>query len=379
MLIATSKRPFVLIVDDEPEVLLAMKLRLQTSYVVVTARDAEEALERARTGSFQVVLADMNMPGMGGTKLLEQFRTEIPDCSRILVTASSDLRQVIDAVNRGDLFRFVAKPFDSAGLLETVEEGVQESKRRVTERNLLSGTLEPGLQVLVDLMSIQRPKEFGRAAAIADKARTLATELKIADTWEVGIAASLHCIGTMCVPDGIESSEDELAQIGFDLLNPIPRLGEVARILRYQHQAFDGSELPADGVSGEQLPLGARILKVAMAVNDMCSEGMQASAIFQTLEAANKQFDPRITAAARRCLRPLIGKPDAKTNARRIITLSQLLPGHILLEDLSTTDGVLLMAAGRRVTQTMLESIRQYARLKPVHEPLVIATPENET
>ncbi|MBL4770902.1 MAG: hypothetical protein JKY61_07125, partial [Planctomycetes bacterium] len=56
----------------------------------------------------------------------------------------------------------------------------------------------------------------------------------------------------------------------------------------------------------------------------------------------------------------------------------QLLPGHVLLEDLRTTDGTLLMASGRLVSQTLLETIRQYSHLKKIHEPLIIATPDEE-
>ena len=373
-----TKRPYVLIVDDEPDVLLALKLRLQAAYVVVTARDAEEALERARTEHFHVVLADMNMPGMGGTRLLELMRTEMPDCSRILITASGDLRQAVDAVNRGDLFRFVSKPYDANELRETVEEGVEASKRRTTERELLSGTLEPALQVLVDLLSIQRPADFGRAAAIADKARALAKELKLDNAWEVGMAASLHCIGSLCLPEGVDPPEQEIARLGYELLNPIPRLDGVARILLHQHREFDTSQDELGQPLEEAAPIGARILRVASAINQMSNEGMGASDIFRTLSAGKKQYDPRVVEAAQRCLRPLIARSGTLAQTRRIITLSQLLPGHVLLEDLRTTDGTLLMASGRLVSQTLLETIRQYSHLKKIHEPLIIATPDEE-
>ncbi len=243
---------------------------------------------------------------------------------------------------------------------------------------LLEGTLEPSLQVMTELLAFQRPKEFGEAAAVAERARALADELELADAWEVGVADSLQSIGALCLPEGSSADPERVARVGHDLLHRIPRLEGVALILLHQHKHYDGGGFPADDTAGEDIPLGARILKLAADVNTMCTQGLRAPDIFRAIAARGGWYDPKVAEAARRCLRPLLTPASGEVPTRRVIALSQLLPGHVLLEDLCTTDGLLLIAAGRRISPTLLESVRHYAESAMIQEPLMIATPEAE-
>jgi response regulator RpfG family c-di-GMP phosphodiesterase len=371
--------PKILLVDDEPDVRQALEIRLGRRFEVTTAVDGLEGLAKARETKFEVVLADMSMPKMDGVTLLEILRRETPDCSRVLLTASSDIQIAVEAVNRGSLFRFLTKPWSTDYLLETLVLGSEAYRHRVQERAMLSGTLEPSLQVLVDLLALQRPREFGDAAAIADRARALCAELELADAWEVGIAASLRSLGILCRPLGTSSTPEEVARIGHDLLSHIPRLSGVAQILLYQCKNFDGSGYPVDDVVEESIPLGARILRVSADVHQMCLDGLRPAQIFKALALRSSWYDPKVVDAAKRCLRTLMTpEVESSMGARRVVSLSQLLPGHVLLEDLRTIDGVLLLTAGRRVSVTLFESLRHFAQSVPIQEPLFIATPDAE-
>ena len=126
----------VLVVDDEPGILNAIRrvLRKETFEIVVT-EEPEEALQRLQHEAFAALISDQRMPTMEGTYLLEQARELTPDTVRILLTGYVDIHVAIEAINRGEVFRFITKPWDDEKLRSTVRQAVsqfelkQENKR----------------------------------------------------------------------------------------------------------------------------------------------------------------------------------------------------------------------------------------------------------
>ncbi|MBN1547208.1 MAG: response regulator, partial [Syntrophaceae bacterium] len=98
----------IMIVDDEENVLQALKRALiDEDYTIVTARDAKEALDKLGIFPADIVMSDYTMPGMSGLEFLQQTKRHYPDTIRILITGKSDTQITIEAINRGEIFRFL--------------------------------------------------------------------------------------------------------------------------------------------------------------------------------------------------------------------------------------------------------------------------------
>src|SRR5687768_3214121 len=116
----------ILVVDDEEIVLVALRETLtRAGYKVSTANDPLPALEMMQTEKFAVIISDQQMPSMTGLDFLTKAKLIQPDASRMLITAVLSLDTVIDAINRGEIYRFIIKPWLREELLVTVQNAVQ--------------------------------------------------------------------------------------------------------------------------------------------------------------------------------------------------------------------------------------------------------------
>lgn len=102
----------VLYIDDEDNNLQSFRATLRKDFKIFTAIDAEEGLRVAREQEIHVVIADQRMPGMTGTEFFEELMKFNPDPIRILLTGYSDIASVIDAINKGEVYRFIDKPWN---------------------------------------------------------------------------------------------------------------------------------------------------------------------------------------------------------------------------------------------------------------------------
>jgi signal transduction histidine kinase len=126
----------VLIVDDEPGILVALEYQLQRSYEVVTCDHPEEALQKLREVDVAAVISDQRMPGMTGSALLSEAARLRPDAARILLTGYADLAAVVEAVNSGQIYYYLTKPWRPAELDAVLGRGI-ERWRLVREREHL--------------------------------------------------------------------------------------------------------------------------------------------------------------------------------------------------------------------------------------------------
>ena len=130
----------VLYVDDEPQNLAAFKANFRKIFNVSVANDATEALALINSAHINVVITDHMMPDISGADLLEMLKESHPYIGRILITGSSDINIVIEAINRCEVFRFLTKPWVKDDLLETIESCCQENEDKQKE-NLVSAKL----------------------------------------------------------------------------------------------------------------------------------------------------------------------------------------------------------------------------------------------
>jgi signal transduction histidine kinase len=121
------KRPTLLVVDDEPEVLRSVHDLLRLDYRVLTCTKGGDALEILDApGTIQVIMSDQRMPGMTGVEVLRHAKRVRPEATRLLFTAYADIRAVIDAINQGSVFHYITKPWDPDELQAVVRQAVEQ-------------------------------------------------------------------------------------------------------------------------------------------------------------------------------------------------------------------------------------------------------------
>ncbi len=142
----------ILLVDDEPKHLSALRRQLARKYDVSTATGGDDALLALESeGPFSVVVSDMRMPLMDGIEFLREVKERDPRITRIMLTGDSDQETAIAAVNQGSIFRFLQKPCPKDVLIAAIEDGMAEYfvKAEVSARVAAAGSQ----QAIVDLFS----------------------------------------------------------------------------------------------------------------------------------------------------------------------------------------------------------------------------------
>jgi DNA-binding NtrC family response regulator len=132
----TSKHP-ILVVDDEEEILFSLRGLLRQDFDRHTASSGAEALDIMRQRTIHVLLTDQRMPEMTGVELLEKSRGVCPEAVRIVFTGYADIKAVIDAINQGQIFRYLTKPWDPDELVAALRLGCEEYDRLTARRGLL--------------------------------------------------------------------------------------------------------------------------------------------------------------------------------------------------------------------------------------------------
>lgn len=262
----------VLFVDDEEAILESINcLFLNHDLRVLTAASADDALNVFEREEISVIISDYSMPGMNGVELLSRVKERSPDTLKILMTAHTDLRIAVDAINEGEVFRFLMKPWNIEHFIDTVDEAVNryqmvQSLKTVDESTFLS---------LVQTIELKDPYTRGHGEKVANYAVMIADEMGLSpDTKDtIKFGSWLHDCGKIGVPEKILNKKGHLSETEFDIIKKHPLWGaEVAKqanlprmihnIILYHHERHDGTGYPT-GIGGDVIPLEARIVAVA--------------------------------------------------------------------------------------------------------------------
>ena len=196
--------PRVLLVDDDPNILSAYTRTLRKRFCFDTALGGEEALALIQGGDpYAVILSDMRMPVMDGIQFLAQARVLAPDTVRIMLTGNADQQTAIEAVNQGNIFRFLTKPCDPETLALSLDAAVKQYELVTAEKELVEGTLKGTLELLVELLAVADPVATSRAQALSPLAQKIAGVLELESPWVAGAAATLSQIGALTLPPGV--------------------------------------------------------------------------------------------------------------------------------------------------------------------------------
>lgn len=374
----------ILCVDDDPNILAGIQRNLRKQFSIDIAIGAGEGLKiLAEEEPYAIVVADMQMPRMNGIDFLKQVKVKAPDTIRIMLTGNADQKTAVEAVNEGHVFRFLTKPCAPETLATTLNAGLQQHRLAVAERELLKQTLNGSIKVMTDILASIDPQSFGQAQRLRDYMCKVGESFGVHNSWELELAAMLSPIGYLAIPGSVlERSRahctltgpekdmlSRVPQFGSALLANIPRLESVSRIVLYQHKNFDGSGFPNDNVAGDEIPLGARILKVLHDLLVIESARIHRFKAFDKMRLCAGRYDFKILQAVAASFDHCLELAEES----KLLAFGELRVGHVLQSDLTTANGALIVPAGTQVSPMLLEKLRNFAELNDLKEPVHVA------
>ena len=334
-------RGAVLLVDDDPYVLKALKRVLRDQpYQVLTAGSAWEAMSVMGRRRVDVVVMDYWMPVLDGLRLARDLQAEYPETVRVMLTGCSELAVVREAAGRGEIFRYLLKPWDEIELLNTVALAMSTALQSSSDIGgmpvveglaSLSGLIAAGegqtipcseaddgrdwIQVMTDLSRAVESRDsctMGHSSRVAILSTWMGHWLGFSPerNTDLKLGALLHDVGKIAVPDSIlfkpakltageMSAIKDHSMLGYQILKEQGANAAIAAIARHHHENYDGSGYPAR-LAGAEIPLEARIVRLADSFDAMYNrrpyrEAMPMPKIIAEVKSlAGSQYDPEL-------------------------------------------------------------------------------------
>ena len=413
-----AAKPIILCVDDEPNILSALKRLFRAKgFQVRVAESGQAGLALLETEAVDLVISDMRMPEMDGTQFLAQVRERWPETIRLLLTGYSDINSIIDAINRGEIFRYIAKPWDDNDIVLIVRQAlerkalVQEKQRlealtfqqneelkalnaslearvlaRTAELSVANEKLKTNfvtvLKVFSTLFEMRGGNLAGHARRVADFARRIALKMDLdsKQVQEIFVAGLLHEIGKvgfsdemlttavgMMKPAQLETYRNHVV-LAEQLLLPLQDLKEVSDIISAQFERFDGTGFPGQ-LAAEAIPMGTRILTLASDYNNMQMGALTLSKLSPEeariiiVHSSGKRYDPKVVAAFEALLGGAVREDAERARIKERPVLSrEMYPGMILSRDLITPSGLLMLSTDHVLDERLIRKIRDFER-----------------
>lgn len=325
----SGKREGILIVDDEEVIRRFLHQRLSSEgYQCQEASSADQALDELKSNPTELVLLDIKMPGKSGMELLPELKVRYPDTAVIMATAIADTSTAIQCMKEG-AYDYITKPFNLDEVVLSVGKALEKRRLELENRDY-----QQHLEQQVEEQAKKIRASFLNAItalAYALEAKDIytsghsqrVTEISVAIARELGmpqdsidkirLAGLVHDIGKIGIRESVLNKPASLTdeeskhikshcEAGERILTPIVEDEEILKAVRHHHERYDGMGYP-DGLRGEQIPLGARILAVADTFDAMTSERPYRAAMSDEAACAEierckgTQFDPEVADA----------------------------------------------------------------------------------
>ncbi|HTV12931.1 MAG TPA: HD domain-containing phosphohydrolase [Acidimicrobiales bacterium] len=379
------ERPRVLCVDDDELLLAGLKRQLHKEFDITGRTTGELALQALREdGPFAVIISDMNMPGMDGVQVLSRARHIAPDTSRILLTGYAALELALEAVNRGNIFRFLVKPCSKEDMVAALDAASEQYRLVTAERQFFEQTLRGAVNALCETLSLANPPAFARATRVRRLVVDLMGLIDVPDRWCVEVAVVLSQLGSVVLPPAVVSKlhdgaplspleqelVDDLPGIADRVLSGIPRLEAVRQVIRLADTDF-GDTLGGPGGPGSRIPIGARLLRLALDLDSLEASGLTRDAAVRVMQTRKGAYDPLLLEA----LSSLGEHGDASTATSR--RSEDLQPGMVIASDVSDPAGRLLVARGTAVTAALTDHMASWRRTTGIVEPIFVRSSAN--
>jgi len=417
----------VLFVDDEVSVLNALRrvFRNFEDYEYDFAQNPKEAIETISRNEYAVLVCDHKMPQMTGAEFLARIKDKRPSMIRMMLTGQADLEAVTRAVNDGEIFRFMLKPWNDDDLRMAVKTGVEhhrlaEENRRlqavtqaqnkrltdltghleeqVRERNLhlsdalhtaqeLSKSLQQSLYAVANsffaLVELAKPDLGTHCRRVALHASALAARVgyKRNDLKEVEIAALLHDCGKLGFPQFmLEKAVEDLRpkelrlyeshpEVAVEHLRQLKGYENIAEFILCHHELYDGAGFP-NGRKSSKIPMQAFIIAL-MDQYDLLIQRpgpdphfVHQATIQALREMANRKYPEQLVNEAIDYIVSIYQQSNDEGTLK--IGLANVAPGMTLAADLYTLGGTLLLASGQLLTQQNIRRVRSIAVVDPI-------------
>ena len=420
MSVSESKSRKILVLDDDTVVLAALRETLERErYNVHAFSNAKEALSALDEQAFATIISDQRMPEMTGLEFLDKCKQIQPNASRILITGVLTLNTVIEAVNRGEIFRFLVKPWIREEVLATVDNAVHRYALVEANERLSSDTLElndklvtsntaleekiqqleqqardlestnrileqnfnHSLEICFRLIEAFHPILGEQTKAVVSICKEIAkSELLSERESEVLIVSSwLYNLGRIGLPrelltkslnDPQSLSEQELSLLhhypvyGQTLAGFVGALEDVGLAIRSHRERFDGLGYP-DGYSREMIPVPARHLAIAVAFVE--SALPRDEALEFIIRDSGKSFHPE-------AVRLFMKSSNLSNLPKKVreLTLAELEPGMVLAKGIYSPSGLLLIPEEERLTHSIIKKIKEHDFANPITQRLMV-------
>ena len=384
----------MLLVDDDANVLAGYVRLLHRTFSLVTAESGLMGLDMlSRSGPFAVVVADMHMPIMDGIQFLMRVRSDSPHTVRMMLTGYTEQRIAVDAVNEGQIFRFLTKPCPADELASALREGIEHYRLVIAEQELLSKTLSGSIKVLVEILELANPIAFSRAMRLRRYVKHMASVLDPNHLWQYELAAMLSQIGCVTLPaevieraysggvlltsrDRGDLTEAEWKAfsahptVAAGLLAHVPRLEKIAMMIETQMQPLEKPRAITASPQDRLVIMGSQMLHIALAYDREIAHGVSHHAAIVRLQEQSREFDTQIVTV----LAGMTPDVTEQQAAVRLMYVREITSGMIPEEDIRTQNGGLLLAQGRPVTPLVLRRLQNFSGIAGIQEPIRMRT-----
>ncbi|MBK9203055.1 MAG: HD domain-containing protein [Candidatus Obscuribacter sp.] len=319
------RRHKILVVDDEVPNLRLLRRVLSPDHDILEATGGEEAVAILQKENISLIITDQRMPAMTGVQLLEESLKIRPDAIKILLTGYTDVQALIDAINAGHVYKYIPKPWDADELKLTVKRALEAFELKESNDKLvveLSGALSElemlsvgTIRALADALDAKCDYTAGHSLRVSRIAVLIGRQLGLTDEHlrDLELGGILHDIGKIGVPESILWKPDKLTEEeksimsrhpvkSAEIIGDLKGLKRAREYVKHHHEYYDGNGYP-DGLSGETIPIGARIILVSDAYDAMTTDRPYRNAIghVRAIEELKKlagtQFDPNVVNA----------------------------------------------------------------------------------
>ncbi len=392
----------VLYVDDEKELLKSFLSLMRKENCSITTLNNSTQIEEVikNEGPFAVILSDQKMPGFDGVKVLEICRSQSPGSIRVLVTGYSDHNDTVKAINIGGINSYISKPWDDNEIKRNIREWIayfnlkEENQYLLTAldveneklNELLDGTVVQTVKVLGDIAGHVSPQValFGEKVKLIGKSfleciHGISTEerwdiMRALDLFNIGITLLPVSVQAMMNKEGLSALEKSTVAnnhhlLAAGLLKNIPRFKSVARIIELQSKNYDGSGEPKnDNIKGEQIPVGARLLKILIDLVKHETSTLNVNDDLLKFENSSNKYDIELIRSIR-----LRQTKQPSISGETFLPVSKLEAGMLILEDITTLKGrQLLLKSGSILSGTFINILLQWHKRDPIKEPVKI-------
>jgi response regulator RpfG family c-di-GMP phosphodiesterase len=340
----------ILIVDDEIGPRESLRMVLKPNYNVYTVENGYAAIQMIQQVEIDVLTLDLKMPGMNGIDTLKEIRMISPDVMVIIITGYGTLKTAIEAIRYG-VFDYIPKPFNVPEILTIIDKSIQRRRLNLKVKEVLGNCFNQQLlkepvansdsplqeenkgvtdykwdeinlsdtqsclefaKVLAYTLEEKDPYTSGHSERVCYYSDFISKRLSLSpkERSELQIASYLHDIGKIGISNRFINKKGTLTPTDWavikqhtrksiELLVPLNLSSNIISYIQHHHERYDGTGYP-DGLAGEKIPLGARIIAISDSYDSMTSDRpyrkplTNGDAKSELLKNAGKQFDPKL-------------------------------------------------------------------------------------